>query len=200
MKNTMKLFALCVLLMTVAAGGCDDDSGSGGLGDDNVGGVSNSTAISDLTAEQAADVCMALSDYFAGLDVSGLACTGYALAQAFQTQGGVSECEMFRTECLNDPDALMSAEDEADLEVDPDQCTMDATNVPPECDANVGAVSACAEAIEAAINEVANQISCDLLDDPESLENIDELFDFSTPTECQPLIQCGLIEEDEQNG
>lgn len=172
----MRMKALCLgSVLGLAVLGCGDDDGGGS-------GVAGSKRINALTASEFRRVCQNVQQDFdrIGKALSEALCTaeGYAAAD---TQGDPSACEDTRKDCLEEP------ADTGDFELD---CDDPPQEVEDDCDATVAEFEACTEAYARAVQNWAEDLTCE--SDAEDFESEPDL-----PEACKKLDDaCGFAEED----
>jgi hypothetical protein len=151
--------------------------GAVSCGDDETGGVSNNTEITDLSEEEAYELCMEFcSDVQA--PAQELGCT---VAAVSVSMGLPNACEKALDTCMAQ---ALSCENSCSMEDESTDEGADDTEGMPECDATVGEASACFNAFAALIEDVNGQLSCSTkaADLQSILAPLEE-----TPAECEAL-------------
>ena len=141
----MKWFLVAAVFGLVACDDGGDDSGGGGGGGFN-SGVDESKQVSELTDEEANQICRAAEEYGDSLISKSQACTFASLLFSEDE----ASCNQFKAAC----------EDAPEEEDEEDDCT---EGLPPElegCTATVAEMEACQEAVAGQVRSVIAGLSC----------------------------------------
>lgn len=166
------------LALSLSAAGCGDDDGGGGGS-----GVDQNKLISELTNAEAAALCTQYEDDFDANvgDARALACTVEGIFAGI-LGGSVEACTTYRDECI----AGDGPEDSLD------ECGIRTAAERDGCDVTVGQLEACADAQFDVLAALVDDVSCDLVEDPDSIPEPAE------PAECAALAEdCPVLFGDE---
>lgn len=222
MDNKIKLVLGVLVLACVGLTGCSSDS------DGPSHGVSQSKQLNNLTQPEIDKICedidsrmsdaykrLSPENFGSAMDDEGIICTAQAVGITQMMEGTTDDCENRKQECLDDFDQWDDSEQEQDDmssdEYEDDDVTVECstTDELAECEATVGEIDACFNAILSEMKKVANQledardeieaalkkISCNNLDvDLEEMESssfdssdIDDIPELEDIPECQKV-------------
>lgn len=168
----MRFFSIPVVILALVS--CSESSPTFDTG------VPNDTEVDELTTEQAQQVCERaedLSERVIGPEVQHrLQCVGTAIAYDLANLGS---CKSSYDDCIDEP-----------FDADPIDFACETVEAPDVagCNATIGEIEACANAQLKLVDDLLDQANCDLVDDPDRLQEIIEgLEERADPEACASL-------------
>ena len=191
-----RFFVLSACLVSLAAAAaCGDDDG--GDGDANVStGLPRNDELSSLDDEDAVQACvntaMSFNDVLSDSELERISCVLLAVESALQDgsagdASAIEDCEEFTKDCQageidgEDVDIDITIVSETDCS----DANVNATFS--SCEATVGDYEDCAGEVKRALRRKLSSVSCDILEDPDKIEELQADIDVSDAPKCQAL-------------